>query len=335
MNRCFSINVSIRDFWLFAAGLVFLLQTQISRADWVERTWNGMGTRIHVEIWQEDDALAERLIDAVNQEMVRIEALMSTYMEASEVSRVNREAAGTPVKITEELFDLLRKAERVSQLSDGAFDITYASVGRYYDYRKKLAPDEAQINLAIDAIDYRHVVLNDTDKTVFFTQPHVYIDLGGIAKGYAVDHAITLLKEGGVTSGLVSAGGDTRIIGSKLGRPWIVGVKDPRAEDRNAVMLPLENTAISTSGDYERFFIQDGVRYHHIISPKTGKSAGEVQSVTIIGPDATTTDALSTTIFVMGVEKGLALINRLNGIDCIIVDQQRKLHYSKDLQPPG
>ncbi len=303
-------------------------------ADWYERSWNGMGTRIHVEFWGEDDSEAEQLIDAVNQEMIRIEELMSTYMEGSEVSRVNHKAAQSPVKISAELFGLLRKAERVSQISEGAFDITYASVGRYYDYRKKIAPDETQINEVINAIDYRHVVLNDTDRTVFFTQDYVYIDLGGIAKGYAVDHAIAILIDAGVTSGLVSAGGDTRLIGTKRGRPWIVGVKDPRAEDRNAVMLPLENTAISTSGDYERFFIQDGVRYHHIISPKTGKSAGEVQSVTIIGPDATTTDALSTTVFVLGVERGLALINRLNGIDCIIVDQQRKMHYSQDLQPP-
>ncbi len=314
--------------------VALLLLTSTANAQWFERSWNGMGTRIHVELWGETELQANELIDQVHEEFLRLEASMSPYIESSELSEVNRLASKAPVKVSSELIQLIKKSLQVSQLSHGAFDITYASIGRYYDYRNKRAPDQSQIEANLEAINYRHVVIDEQKSTIYFSHSHVYIDLGGIAKGYSVDRAIGILKKAGITSGLVSAGGDTRLIGNKLGKPWIVAIKDPRREDASAVLLPLEEVAISTSGDYERYFVQDGVRYHHIISPKTGKSAGEVQSVTIIGPDSTTTDALSTTVFVLGVEKGLELVERLPGIDAIIVDQQRKMHYSSELTAP-
>ncbi|WP_246841002.1 FAD:protein FMN transferase [Hahella sp. CCB-MM4] len=316
-------------------GSLLLLISAFTNAQWYERSWNAMGTRIHVEVSDESESHANLLFDQVFREFYRLEESMSSYIDTSEVSIVNQNAAEAPVKVSRELIDLIKKSFQVSKISNGAFDITYASVGRYYDYRKNQAPDESQIEANLDAIDYRHVVVDEKASTISFTHPHVYIDLGGIAKGYAVDRAIDILRQGGVISGMVSAGGDTQLIGNKLGKPWIVGIKDPRREEESAVLLPLENTAISTSGDYERYFIQDGVRYHHIISPKTGRSAGEVQSVTILGPDSTTTDALSTTVFVLGVEKGLELVERLPGIDAIIVDQHRKMHYSSELSTPG
>jgi thiamine biosynthesis lipoprotein len=163
----------------------------------------------------------------------------------------------------------------------------------------------------------------------------VRLDLGGIAKGYAVDRGIDILKSFGIRHARLSAGGDMRLLGDKQGKPWIVGVRDPRSEDRNALVMPLSDVAVSTSGDYERFFFDDaGKRVHHILSPATGKPAKGVQSVTILGPDALTTDGLSTAVFVLGSAKGLELINRLDGIDAVIIDELRQVHYSDGLMPP-
>ena len=156
--------------------------------------------------------------------------------------------------------------------------------------------------------------------------------MGGIAKGYAVKNCLAILASAGIEHGLVSAGGDTGLLGDRKGRPWLVGIKHPRASDKTAVHLPLSNEAISTSGDYERYFIEDEVRYHHIINPKTGKSAQQVVSVSVIGQDPTYVDALSTTLFVLGLEQGMAFINNLPDYEAIIIDNQQKLHFSLGLQ---
>jgi thiamine biosynthesis lipoprotein len=161
----------------------------------------------------------------------------------------------------------------------------------------------------------------------------VRIDLGGIAKGSGVDRCIQLFQELGIEQALVTAGGDSRMMGDRWGRPWTIGIRDPRDADKMVAVIPLMDEAVSTSGDYQRYFEKDGVRYHHIINPKSGDSARELQSVTIIGPDATTTDALSTSVFVLGLEAGLKLIDRLPDIDAILVDQHGRMHYSNDLEP--
>ena len=158
------------------------------------------------------------------------------------------------------------------------------------------------------------------------------IDLGGIAKGYAVDNCIAILQGLGIRNALVTAGGDSRLIGDRWGRPWTIGIRDPRRENGVIALLPLVDVAVSTSGDYERYFEENGIRYHHIIDPKSGDSARELQSVTIIGPDATTTDALSTSVFVLGLAKGLELVNRLPNIDAILVDSAGSMHYSEGLE---
>jgi len=162
----------------------------------------------------------------------------------------------------------------------------------------------------------------------------VRIDLGGIAKGHAVDQGIEILRQCGIQSALLSAGGDSRILGDKRGQAWMTGIRHPRQKDKFIVAIPLSNTAISTSGDYERFFIEDGVRYHHILNPASGEPAQKSRSVTVLGPDATTTDALSTALFVMGPAQALSLVETLSGIDAIIIDAGGKIHYSRGLQPP-
>ncbi|MGC1387975.1 MAG: FAD:protein FMN transferase [Steroidobacteraceae bacterium] len=310
-----------------------------AHAEWVRRVTDGiMGTRITVELWAEDPAKAEQAIDAVLAEMRHIDESMSTYKPTSEVSQVNDKAANGPMHISKELFDLLTTAREYSVITEGAFDITYASVGYLYDFRKHQHPDEEQIAKALPAIDYRHVVLDSKNQTVYFSQKGVRIDLGGIAKGYSVDRGIDVLKSLGYTRAYVGAGGDSRIIGDRFGKPWVVGIRDPRKGEGNVIArIPLVDAAISTSGDYERFFEEKGVRYHHIIDPHTGHSASKVRSATVIGPYATRTDGLSKTAFVLGPEKAMEIYNRLDDIDAIIVKLDGTVVYSKGMQraPPA
>jgi thiamine biosynthesis lipoprotein len=313
----------------------FLCLTTPAHAEWVNRVTDGiMGTRIMVELWADDKEKAEQAIDAVLEEMRHIDDSMSTYKPTSEVSQVNAKAADGPMRISKELFDLLTTAEEYSVLSEGAFDITYASVGYMYDFRKHIHPNETQINKALPAVNFRHVLLEPKNQTVQFSQKGVRIDLGGIAKGYSVDRGIDVLKSRGFTRAYVSAGGDSRIIGDRFGRQWMVGIRDPRkGEGKVITEIPLSDAAMSTSGDYERFFEEGGVRYHHIIDPHTGHSASKVLSATIIGPYATRTDGLSKTAFVLGPEKAMEIYNRLDDIDAIIVKLDGTVIYSRGIEP--
>lgn len=314
-------------------GCVVAGQTPVGPAPgtWIEVTEPIMGTRVHAELYHESPAAGREILDRVLAEMRRIEAAYSPYLEDSELSRVNRLAAAGWVATTAEMIDLLTRSARVSRLTDGAFDITYASVGRYYDYRQGQRPDDATLEAGLEAINWEFVEIDPVRNRVRFAHPLVYVDLGGIAKGYAVDRCIGILQAAGITQGSVAAGGDSRILGDRNGEPWTVGIQDPRNEGAVAVLLPLVDTAVSTSGDYERFFEEGGVRYHHILDPRTGDSARQSLSVTILGPEATLTDALSTSVFVLGPDKGLALIDRLPGIDAIVIDARGRLRYSADL----
>ncbi len=306
-----------------------------AHAEWLRRVTDGiMGTRITVELWSEDRDKGEQAIDAVLDSMRHVDETMSTYKPTSEVSQVNAHAADGPMPITKELFDLLTAAREYSVLTEGAFDITYASVGYLYDFRGHVRPNDAQIEKALPAVDYRHVLLDPQKQSVQFSQKGVRIDLGGIAKGYSVDRGIDVLKSLGITRAYVSAGGDSRIIGDRFGKPWMVGIRDPtKGEGSVITRIPLVDAAISTSGDYERYFEEGGVRYHHIIDPHTGHSASKVRSATIIGPYATRTDGLSKTAFVLGPEKAMEIYNRIDDIDAIIVKLDGTVIHSKGLEP--
>ena len=238
----------------------------------------------------------------------------------------------SPVPVSQELISLISRSLEYSIITNGAFDITYASAGQYYDYRKGVHPDGEQLVKVLPSIDYRHVKLDLGASTVEFLREGVRIDLGGIAKGYAVDRGIAILQQAGINNARVSAGGDTRVIGRRWDRPWNVGIRDPRSKERIVSLVPLENSAISTSGDYERFFEQDGVRYHHILNPGTGKSSTGVRSTSIIGQTAISTDALSTSVFVLGVRDGLALINTIPDTEAVIIDSRGRLYYSNGLE---
>jgi len=316
-------------------GLLLAVAALPARAEWVSRTVDGiMGTRITVELWDEDAAAGNQAIDAVMAEMRHIDESMSTYKPTSEVSKVNRLAAQQPVKISAELFGLLTSALEYSRITHGAFDITYASVGFMYDFRAHKKPTEAQIQGALPAVNYHHVLLDAKDSTVRFSQPGVRIDLGGIAKGFAVDRGIEVLQQRGITRALVTAGGDSRIIGDRFGKPWVVGIRHPDRKDEVVARIPLVDSAISTSGDYERYFDENGVRYHHIIDPHTGHSASKVRSATVIAPTATRTDGLSKTAFVLGPEEALKIYNQLPDVDAILIAPDGRVLYSKGLTPP-
>jgi FAD:protein FMN transferase len=303
------------------------------RAEWMERTEAIMGTRCYVELWSEDPVKGNDAIDAVMAELRRIDNLMSHYKPESQLSQINEYANERAVQVDKELFDLIKLSTHYSQITEGAFDITYASVGYLYDYPHHVHPTEEQIRETLPAVNWHNMLLDEEHHTVRFEHPGMRIDLGGIGKGYAVDRGIDILKGRGIERALVTAGGDSRIIGDRMGRPWLVAVRHPDNPNKVVTRIPLANSAVSTSGDYERFFDEGGVRYHHIIDPRTGHSASKVRSATILAPTATQTDGMSKTAFVLGPEKALEIINRLPEYDAVFVLPDGRVLYSNGLRP--
>lgn len=340
---------------------ILLLVSPASIAEWYTHNFDVMGTRASIELWSNSQAHASHSFSAVESEMRRIESVMSSYQESSELSAINRLSANQTLALSPELYQLIQKSLYFSRISNGAFDITYASIGHFYNYRKGTQPNDKKIQSALTLVDWQNVTLNEKTKTISFANNNMKINLGGIAKGYAVDRSIELLIERGVVSAIVSAGGDSRMIGDRGSIdnsandeaesgaeididtdaesendqriPWMVGIKHPRKSDDTALRLPLIDTAISTSGDYERYFLQGDKRVHHIINPKTGYSAAGVVSASVVGPQSIHCDVLSTTLFVLGVDKGIALINTLDAYDAVMIDINGKVHFSSGLAP--
>ncbi len=315
---------------LFSLWLISGLWPTPAAAEWQRQPFQTMGTQAYVEFWADDPSRGPALTKQVEDEFERINQLMSPYIASSELSLLNREASKAAVTINAELYQLLLKAERLALLSDGAFDITFASVGFSYDYRQQIKPSATELASQKKLINYRQIQLLPNNQ-VKFSQAGVKIDLGGIAKGYAVERAMSILRQAGIKHALITAGGDTRLLGDKRGRPWRVAIKHPRKTDDIVAQLPLSDTAVSTSGDYERFFIEDGVRYHHILDPKSGVSPSGIMSVSVIGPDTTITDALSTTLFVLGLKQGMALIEQQADYEAIFISSDHQLYYSSGL----
>jgi FAD:protein FMN transferase len=300
-------------------------------AGWLKREEAIMGTAITVELWCEDLRQGEAAAQAVMDEMHRIDRAFSPHKPSSELCRVNREAAHHAVPVTGEMAYLLHRALHFSQLTGGAFDITYAAAGQLYDYRHGLRPTDLALKQACSRIGWQGLELNVQRRTLRFNRPGMRIDLGGFGKGHAVDNATRLLTERGITHAMVSAGGDSRAIGDKRGRPWNVAVRHPRRAGEAVAVLPLEDVSISTSGDYERFFEDGAERVHHLIDPRTGRSASGVRSATVLADDGLTCEALSKAVFVLGAELGLQLVNGMPGVDAVVVDAQGALSYSNAL----
>ncbi|MEJ2681923.1 MAG: FAD:protein FMN transferase [Gammaproteobacteria bacterium] len=270
-------------------------------------------------------------VQAVKAEMARLEALLSHYQTSSDVGRVNGAPAGQAVPVSAELIYLIERARRFSELSHGAFDITVGSAEKLYDLRRGRAPSAERLRTATDRIDYRRVHTDAVANTVTLTLPDMSLDLGGIGKGYAVDRCVEKLRALGIHQAALTAGGDTRLLGNRGDRPWWVGIRHPRDREQQALVLPLEDTAISTSGDYERFFVQGKERVHHILSPKTGRPTTELASVSVLHAESTSADALATTLFVLGTKAGMALVERLPDVDAIFIDRAGNVFYSSAL----
>lgn len=315
--------------------LIILGFATSGKAEWYQHSFDVMGTRAKVEFESDSKAKAKHLINSVVEEMNRVDRLMSPYKKQSELSEINRLAFQQPVSVSKEMFALLQKSLEFSDLTSGAFDITFSSLGYLYNFRERIKPTKVERQDLKESIDFRSIRLNDKKLTVRFLNRNTRIDLGGIAKGHAVDNCIGILKSQGIINAFVNAGGDSRVIGRKKDRLWYIGVRHPRDESKLIVNLPLEEVSVSTSGDYERFFIKDNIRYHHILDPKTGESARKSQSVTILADSSVDADALSTSIFVLGAKDGMKLVNRLGGVSAIIIDNQGNMTFSNDLTSPN
>jgi len=295
-----------------------------------------MGSTFTVALYGDDRVKMEAAADAALDEVRRLDELLSNYKPDSEWSLVNKRAAARPERVSPELFRLLSDCWEYSRQSEGAFDITVGPLMKVWGFYKGSGhlPHRPEIQAALTKVGYRHMHLDAGAQTVWFDRPGMEMDPGGIGKGYAVDRGIAILQKAGFSHAMVNAGGDTRIIGDRLGKPWIVGIRDPDDKNKIVVRLPITDAAMSTSGDYERFFDEGGVRYHHILDPKTGKSPHKVRSVTIIGPYATRTDALTKSVFVMGAKEGIDFINTLPDVDAVAITPDKKVWYSKGLAPP-
>jgi thiamine biosynthesis lipoprotein len=284
-----------------------------------------------------DPGQTRGLFDAAVAEIKRLERLMTTWDPSSEVSRINAAAGDRPIAVGEETFAVIAESLRASALSGGAFDITFETLHGLWKFDEDLdphPPTDAQVRARVRYLGFTHVKTDAAARTVFLDEPHVRIGLGGIAKGYAVDRAAKVLEDGGLTSFYVQAGGDLYARGTKPdGSPWLAGVRDPRGPEGDYfAMLPLSDHAFSTAGDYERAYIVGGKRYHHIIDPHTGYPATASRSVTIWAPTALLADEIDDAVFILGPEKGLALVESLDGVGAVIVDAKNRVWLSKRLE---
>jgi thiamine biosynthesis lipoprotein len=292
-----------------------------------------MGTVIEITLIGDDEELIRKAAFQAFQEIKRIEHLMSPWRESSEVNRINQSAGKNWVKVSPEILKVIRKAQEISELSDGRFDITVGPLTELWRAarEREIPPSVEELEQRLSLVNFRNVMI-DPEKGILLKKEKMSIDLGGIAKGYAVDRAFKLLKNLGYKNLIVNAGGDLRVGGSKIDQPWSIGIQDPRASQKIMAKVSTSDSAIATSGDYEKFFIHQGKRYHHIFNPSNGLSAEECRSVTIFSQDGMTADALATAVFVLGPEKGYGLCQRLKGVDCLIVDKEGKITLSPGLK---
>jgi len=294
-----------------------------------------MGNRFEFTVIAESKVIGEQAIDLAITEVKRIEDLLSTFKENSQTNQINHNAGIKPVKIDREVLLLISRANKISAITDGAFDITYGSIDKSlwnFDLNMTSLPDKETALKTVDLINYRHVLINDEDGTVMLKNKGMRIGFGGIGKGYAADKAKQILQNLGIKSGIVNAAGDLITWGEQLnGSAWTIGIADPDQSGRPFSSLNISNMAIATSGNYEKFVIIDGKRYSHTIDPKTGLPVSGVKSVSILCPSAELADALATPVVVMGVKVGLNLINQLHHVECVIIDDYDKLYTSKNI----
>jgi FAD:protein FMN transferase len=300
---------------------------------------SAMGTTVSLYFWSDDEARTAKAAEAAFAEMKRIDAVMTTWTPTSEVSRVNAAAGLRPIAVSAETFEVIERAQDVAKRTRGIFDISVGAFRGLWKFDQDMdgtLPAAAEVKKRLALIGYKDIVLDKAKRTVFLRRKGMAITLGGIAKGYAVDRCVKLLRDQGFTSFMVQAGGDMYIAGKKTAAPWVVGIRDPRgAGGSTFASAPIEDRSFSTSGDYERGFIKDGVRYHHILDPRTGQPARASRSVTVRAKDAFTADAWSKVMFILGWDEALKVIARekLTDLEVAWVDDKNEVHVTKGLEP--
>ncbi len=289
-----------------------------------------MGTTVEIKARGGEIAATQSAINAAFDEIARIESIMSHWRDDSELARVNQMAGRQPVKVAPELLEVVKRGIGVSRMTGGAFDITVETVSRLWQIEGEdpKVPSKDEIKDALGLVGYRHVRVDEEKGTIFLDGSDVRIGLGGVAKGYAVDRAVAILRKRGIRSAMISAGGDMALLGKDGEQPWRIGVKDPRHPALTVGWFEASDTTVHTSGDYERFVMIEGKRYHHIFDPETGRPSDGVWAVTVITQDGTLGDALATGIHVLGPRKGMRLVESLEGVEAIVIDSGGKVKLS-------
>lgn len=296
------------------------------------RTQFIMGTLVEITVSHSDAELIQTVTTQAFDEMKRIEKLMSTYIPDSEISRINRAAGKKAISVSPEVEEVIREGIYWSEQSGGAFDITVEPLVQLWDFEgeKEIIPGKNTLRKTASLVNYRNIEIKD--HTVRLKKPGMAINVGGLAKGYAVDRAISILR-GGVSSGIVNAGGDLFAFGKKNKRnSWTIGLQHPRKPQDLLAAFAVNNQAIATSGDYQRYFIKDGVRYHHIFDPKTGRPARLMISATLITTEVLDADALATAVFVMGPDKGIEWVDSMENVEAMLVLEDESIRYSKNFR---
>lgn len=294
-----------------------------------------MGSRFDITVVASNEKEGNEYIDSAIFEIARIEKLISSWDVNSETSLINKLSGIKPIKVDKELFDLIERSIAISTLTNGAFDISYASMDRIWNYdgSMKEMPSAEKISNSIKKVGYQNISIDKEAQTVFLKLKGMKIGFGAIGKGYAADKAKALLIEKGVKAGIINASGDLNAWGKQAnGKDWMVAITNPLNKNKVFSWLPINDSAIVTSGNYEKFISFNGIRYSHIIDPRTGYPSTGIISTSIMTSNAEFADAISTSVFVMGVETGLDFINQLKGVDGIIIDEQNKIHISNNIK---
>lgn len=315
--------------------VIILVPVLLSAQEKYTRTLKLMGSRFDITVVAKDEVQANDYIDLALSEISRIEKEISSWDPESETSKIIANAGIQPVKVNRESFDLITRAVKISELTEGAFDITYASMDRIWKFDGSMnhLPTDDEIAQSIRKVGYKNIVLDPEHQTVFLKNKGMRIGFGAIGKGYAADKAKQLLISEGVNGGIINASGDLTTWGTQPdGSPWMVGITNPLNKNKVFSWFPLDNNAVVTSGNYEKFVEFNGKKYTHIIDPRTGWPVSGLTSVTIFAPKAELADALATSVFVMGRETGIDFINQLPGMECVIVDDNGKIFKSENIQ---
>ena len=300
----------------------------------VKKALNLMGSRFEITVVAASEDIAYVNIDEAVMEIKRIEKLISSWDLDSETSEINRFAGIRPVKVSAELYELIERALKLSEITDGAFDITYASMDKIwrFDGSMDVFPTENEIKASISKVGFGHIQMNSAESTVFLPKQGMKIGFGAIGKGYAADMAKKLLVQKEVPGGVINAGGDLTTWGTKETKErWTVGITNPTDKKKVFSWLPVVESSVATSGNYERYFMFEGKKYTHIIDPRSGYPTTGTKSVTVFAKKAELCDALATAVFVMGRDTGIHMINQLDGVEVVVVDDNNKIHKSSGI----